>query len=291
MRRALRIVVVMFASNALFLAMRSALEGEVAELLSLSWWWGFIDLGTPWTISGVLLPTALTMMLGPWLILFVQRSAAQALAAIVVLKVLVSLAGITLQGSPEAGDWWIRLLFLEGLGGFPVLPFVLNGSFGLWLGMQWHRSQPQWLETMTVLLAIQLLTYATTFADLGMVGTLWREVFGAAGKFAWVFLLASALAKPRYRGLSAPLSLLGHFGLGSFVWHRVFLQVIAVGLGAMAMADDHQALPPALRYLSLCGGTLWLTWAGCRGMMAYRKRQARIAGRAAPGSADTYITR
>ena len=290
-RREYRILLVMFVSNAFFVALKSAMDGDAEELLSLGWWWGFIDLDTPWTISGVLLPTALVMLLGPWLIRLVQQSAARALATILVTKVLVSLAAVSLHASPEATEWWARLLFLEGLGGFPVLPFVLNGSFGVWLGMLWHRSQPQWLNTMTILLALQLLTYATTFAEPAMGWTLWREVFGAVGKFGWVFLLASALAKPRYRGVSAPLSLLGHFGLGSFVWHRVFLQAIAIGLGGLAMVDESLNLPPALRYAILCGGTLWCTWAGCRLVMARRQRQASLAGRAVPGSAETYITR
>jgi len=289
-RRGWQILAVMFFSNLFFVGLRSVLDGDTADFATLAWWWGFIDLETPWSLSGVLLPTALVMLLGPLLIRAVAASAWRALAVLFTLKVVVSMTAVALQVSLSATAWWARLLFLEGLGGFPVLPFLLNGCAGAWLGMQWHRSQTVWLRTMAIFLVLQLASYASTFANPSPAWSLWREIFGATGKFAWVFLVASALAKPRYRGFAKPLTLLGHFGLGSFVWHRVVLQALSMALaGTMAWSDF---TPDAgMRYAVLFAGTLLLTWAGCDIVMARRMRDAIRAEKPAPTSAETYITR
>lgn len=261
-RRALEIILVMFGSNIFFAALRQAANGEAGAIATLGWWTGFLTLETPWTISGVLMPTALVLLAFPYLFHWIKRSPWAVLAALVATRLVVDyLIGAAGASAPNAG-WLTRFLLTEGFGGFPVLPFLLNGCIGIWLGMLRHRSQSTWLVAMGVLLLLQLVLYFgnTYFRDsLRPLGLAYLMPFGALGKFAWMFLMAYAVTLVGGRFLTGMLALIGQHALGSFVMHRVFLQGLSIALAGAAF----QAMPVEVRYTTLWIGTLFLTWGLC----------------------------
>ena len=262
-RRALEIILVMFASNIVVAALRQATGANPIALVSLAWWLGFLTLDTPWTISGVLMPTALVLLAFPYLFHWIKRSPWSALAALLAARLVADIL-IRSAGTPS-GDtsWSVRFFLTEGFGGFPVLPFLLNGCIGIWLGMLRHRSERRWLGAMALLLLLQLLIYfgSTYFRDS------WRPLgeyltpFGALGKFAWMFLIAFTVTLVGGGRLTNMLSLIGRHALGSFVMHRVFLQ----GLGIVVAVTALRAAPVEVRYMTLWIGTFLLTWALCVG--------------------------
>lgn len=261
-RRALEIILVMFGSNIFFAALRQVAGGDAGAIASFGWWAGFLTLETPWTISGVLMPTALVLLAFPYLYHWIKRSPWAVLAVLVAARLLtdhlVRGAGTT---GPDAG-WLARFFLTEGFGGFPVLPFFLNGCLGIWLGMLRHRSERTWLVSMGILLALQLVLYFgnTYFRDtLRPLGMGWLTPFGALGKFAWMFLMAYAVTLVGGRFLTGMLSLIGQHALGSFVMHRVFLQGLSILLAGAAF----HAMPVEVRYSTLWIGTLFLTWGLC----------------------------
>lgn len=261
-RRALEIILVMFGSNIFFAALRQAAGGDAGALATPGWWIGFLTLDTPWTISGVLMPTALVLLAFPFLFHWIKRSPWAVLAALVAARLVTDYFIRGAGASADNSSWLARFLLTEGFGGFPVLPFFLNGCLGIWLGMLRHSSERRWLGAMGLLLALQLLLYFgnTYFRDdLRALGLSYLTPFGALGKFAWMFLIAYAVTLVGGRFLTGMLSLIGQHALGSFVMHRVFLQGLSIVIAATAL----RALPVEVRYTTLLIGTLFLTWALC----------------------------
>ena len=263
-RRALEIILVMFGSNIFFAALRQAAGGEAGAIAAPGWWVGFLTLDTPWTISGVLMPTALVLLAFPILFPLIKRAPWAVLAALVIARLLTDYF-IRGAGAPvDNSGWLVRFFLTEGFGGFPVLPFFLNGCLGIWLGMLRRRSERHWLGAMGMLLVIQLVLYFgnTYFRDdLRALGLAYLMPFSALGKFAWMFLMAYAVTLVGGRFLTGMLSLIGQHALGSFVMHRVFLQ----GLAIVITATSLRAMPVEVRYTTLWIGTLFLTWALCVG--------------------------
>ena len=260
--RAAEILLVMFGSNVFFAALRQVKDGGAAAIASLDWWTGFVTLNTPWTISGVLLPTALVLLTFPVLYKCIKQSPWLSLAGLLAARLAVDLVVRELGAAAGSASWPVRLFLIEGLGGFPVLPFLINGCLGIWLGMARHRSEPVWQVSMGLLLLLQLALYFgnTYFRDaLRPFGFGYLMAFGALGKFAWMFLMAYVVSLVGGRFLTGMLALIGQYALGSFVMHRVFLQGLAIALGAAGLGE----LPVELRYTILAIGTLFLTWALC----------------------------
>src|SRR5262245_2517959 len=59
------LLVVMFVSNVVFLALRHVAEGTQQALLHWRWWLGLLTFETPYSISAILLPTGVLLMLAP----------------------------------------------------------------------------------------------------------------------------------------------------------------------------------------------------------------------------------
>ena len=63
------ILVVMFVSNVVFLALQHVADGTEHALLHWRWWLGLLTFETPYSISAILLPTGVLLMLAPQLCL------------------------------------------------------------------------------------------------------------------------------------------------------------------------------------------------------------------------------
>ncbi|BDT68596.1 hypothetical protein os1_27810 [Comamonadaceae bacterium OS-1] len=281
------ILAVMLLSNSFFAITKLVQAGDLSPVFSWAWWIGFITLTTPWTISGVLLPTVLVLLCAPALIRCCGNWPLQTLAALLLAQIGVNLAGQFAVASGGAVNWAVRLFLREGLGGFPVLPFVLNGCIGCWLGMYRHQNEPLWLYGIALLLLLQLGVYVSTFAPPAVYWSVFRNTAGPAGKFAWLFLCAGLLAHSGYKPLVLPIALIGKFALTTFVMHRIFLQVLHASLNGLQL----DALPAELRYATLWIGTLTLTWVLCGFLQRYYNRVAspRFAQNKVSGK-DDYFT-
>lgn len=257
-RRAREILAVMFGSNYAFAALRQYAGGETSVLTDIEWWLGFFTMESPWTISGVLLPTTLVLLVapsvmrlfrfGPWLTLFAILSA----------QVVVGALTTEARQSSWASDSIVRFLLLDGFGGFPVLSFLNNGMLGIWVGLAHRTELLRWRTILGILAALQLIAYISTFLPPLPILSVMRSTIGPVGKFGWIFVIANLLT------FSAPigkvLALIGRFALGSFVMHRVFLQALSIVLGYYGST---LFVPGIVRYGLLLAGTLILTWVLC----------------------------
>jgi hypothetical protein len=258
-RRSGEIVFVMLLSNTVFSLVKLAMAGDTSPAFTLGWWVGFATLQTEWSISAVLLPTALLPLLAPVLFRWVHASRWWALGLLVALRILVSMLALGLGTSEYGSSWAVRFWLVEGFGGYPVLPYVLNGCLGLWLGMMRLNHKPTWVCAMGVLLLLQIAVYLTSLVPPLEHGSLLVASAGAVGKFAWVYLCALALATPVLHRWVAPLAHIGKHALNSFVLHRMFVQSLGLGMALLGT----EVLPVELRYFTLWIGTLVLTWLAC----------------------------
>lgn len=272
--RGWQILSVMLASNTFFAALRQAMAGQTGVMTEPGWWLGFLTLDTSWTISGVLLPTSLVVLCAPLMLRCIARWPWQVLVGLAGVRLLATLLVMQLERSPQAGAWsglsgWaVRFLLLEGFGGFAVLPFVVNGFLGMWLGAMRHRSERLWQMALAGLLAAQGAVYLNSWLPYSEAGRMLTLSLGPLGKFAWMYAAAALLSRPWLAAAAQPVQQIGRYALGSFVMHRVFLQ----GLAAAGLAAGIGGAGPELRYVLLFSGTLLLTWSLC----AVRPRLAWI---------------
>lgn len=264
--RSLQILVVMLVSNTVFAALKQISLGNNLILLNLDWWLGFITLDSEWTISGVLLPTGLVVLCGPWIIRWTQRSPWGVLLALGVARLSISLLTVAFSTPAQIDTWLVRFFFTEGLGGFPVLPFLANGCIGIWLGMQQHRSENTWRVAMGLLLVCQLLIYLSIVFPEVPYEPLAVSSLGAVGKFAWMMLITYLFAALVFQPLTSAIELLGRYALCSFILHRAFLQATDIGFRSAGFND----LSSEIHYIVLFGGALYMTWALCIARRRYQ---------------------
>ncbi len=265
--RSLQIFAVMLVSNTVFAALKQVSLGNSSILLSPNWWLGFITLTSEWTISGVLLPTGLVVLCGPWIIRWTQRAPWGVLLALALARLSMSVLVVALSTPALIDTWLVRFFFTEGLGGFPVLPFVVNGCIGIWLGMLHHRSENTWRIAMGLLLAFQLLIYLSIVFPEVPYEPLAVSSIGAVSKFAWMMLITYLCAALVFQTFTSAIELLGRYALCSFILHRVFLHAIDIGFRSVGFID----LSSEIHYVVLFIGVLFMTWALCA---ARRRHQA-----------------
>ncbi|TFW30674.1 acyltransferase family protein [Massilia horti] len=258
-RRCLQLLGVMAASNTVFAMLREASAGNFEVVSTMNWWLGFLTFETKWTISGVLLPTAMVMLCGAAIIRWTLKSPWTVLAALAVARLAVTALTLQLAPTPHAQDWLVRFLLFKGFGGYPVVPFVINGCIGIWLGVMRRQREPAWKAAMAALLLLQLAFYLSFCLLPGALLTQGLKTLSPLGKFACVFIVTHQFERFGPRALVEAVEMVGRFALGSFVMHRVFIQLLAYAMAAYALAVGGFEQ----RYVVLVAGTLFLTWGLC----------------------------
>ena len=258
--RCKKILAVMFVSNFVFGAIQQLLvKKQASNLLDPGWWLGFFTLNTDWTISGVLLPTGLVLLCGIFMIRFCQRAIWTTLIVLVAIRFAITLLISTPAVTDCANIWILQFLLFKGFG-FPVLPFVVNGCLGIWLGIFHRRNgEKAWIIVLVALMLVQLLIYFFSFKHTpALWGTLIFSL-GAVGKFAWIFVVALLLTSLKSFPIASMIGLIGKFSLGSFIMHRVFLN--AIDIPWKHFCGNWPS--PGYYYCLLLIGALVLTWFHC----------------------------
>src|SRR5262249_1902540 len=134
LRRAKELLLVMLASNAVMVGIRHLVAHETEPLFSLEWWSGVLVLGSEWSISGILAPIGVFLVVSPALVGLYDRCCSQVQRVIFAGGVLV-FAALTWSVSSLAPDSlaYYRALdatFGAGAGGFPVIPMIGSGALG-----------------------------------------------------------------------------------------------------------------------------------------------------------------
>ena len=239
LRRAGQIALVMFFSNILMLSFKHLLAHDLATLSTTNWWIGLITFKTPYSISGVLAPTFILLML---------------LAAIINKTSLIlswGLASLVLLLNALFMYFWldayrlshlVNLLFVAGIGGFPVLPFISIGLIGYCFGQMCASG------TRSGFILMSLFPLSYYLSDLQNRAAANRSDYVL---FLWeslahftVILFFSLACTKLFRGTFSfrVVANLGKFALFSFIFHRIILQLTLIMMGLLYDLGNPQHL-------------------------------------------------
>src|SRR5262245_54397184 len=158
-RRSRDLLVVMVVSNVVFLALRHVAEGTPQALLHWRWWLGLVTFATPYSISAILLPTSVLLLLASHL--FVLETAHPRLFPACVVLVTGGVAWSRMQTAASPPPHLLALLLHGERLGVPVLLLLAYGSLGIAAGRCSRRfpTRQVWLARMGVtgFILLQLL--------------------------------------------------------------------------------------------------------------------------------------
>ena len=268
-RRAHQLLIIMCASNIVMVTVRHLVSHETKPLFTFAWWWHFLVLGTEWSISGVLLPIALFLLISPALMRVLDTGRSR-LEGYAVAAVVTLCAGAAWSVSAFAGDGLVHyhvldVMFGSGLGGFPVVPIVASGAVGFIVGTLWQPLRNR-LDARTCLAVVLFFVAAERLASLApaLGGPMFTRTVVDLSHFLLVVTLALAVtqwrASQRVLGF---VSALGTSSLLTFVVHRIFEQALHLGLTPLD-------LPAEIVYAVCLGGGVF----GSCGVIVLRRRFA-----------------
>jgi hypothetical protein len=228
--RALHLVLVLFASNAILAICRAIVDGNAANVHAAAWLLSVVTLQRDATISVVLLPIAAGLVL---------IGAAAPLARRTSILVAAPLFLAANAGAWAAHEALVRTFasmavepasLMIWLVSFPMLPLTAGALTGLALGLLWRTmSDAVHIDSAyvgpVVFLAVVALAPVTHAAPRPLFLSLI-----AIDHFLTILLLGLTIAAlPHLRRVSATLSLFGRFSLMVFIGHRLLLHAADIG--------------------------------------------------------------
>lgn len=225
LRRGKEILIVMFLSNIFFLISAGVVRGDTSDLAEPTWWLGLLTLHTEYSISAILLPTGLMLLLAPGVLrLTDRRLRAWILPSMLGFSVLASTARHVANSYPPVPHMLDRL-FVAGVGGFPVIPFIFFGLVGLALGWIARFRPPAAagiVGTFVVCLVVLQMEWTSAPSPLFTIA---RGAITPSLEFSILLSTGWILAKylPRLP-VTKLLGLIGQYALFSFLLHRIILQ-------------------------------------------------------------------
>jgi hypothetical protein len=258
--KALRLLIVMFVSNLTFLLAHHALQGQADKLKKLSWWVGLVTFQTPYSISGVLLPIALSLLLFPYLTRLGER------LGWLPMSIGSIFANAMILGAVRGcqGGSVVHSLITFGAG-FPVIPMIMYGTIGLALGMVWRSLREETISLLQLRKVCFLGLMAAPFLGSVVLAQTAASLLPMARVLVLMFVALTLASLSVVPNLFAFFCLLGRFSLFCFIAHRILIQSTLLAVRSLGF-------PPVLLYFTLVLMTLILLGAIC----CIRMRQSAL---------------
>lgn len=213
--RACQLLAIMITSNLVFRAARLALGLYDAE--DLNWRHLLLPSGGSYSISGVLLPTAILLVLSAVIVKTGASSRPVILAAALAAPVMVvSLAKYLDPSSP------ITAIVTAHIGDFAVIPLVACGLLGLSLGLLWQQQ----LSQRTIIagtLVLMLVPALELLPGSAMAFLMYDALIGVSHLIALLGFALLLLSVPGVKPVARTLSIMGQYGLQCFLGLRIVL--------------------------------------------------------------------
>jgi hypothetical protein len=250
------ILVVMFVSNVVFLALHHVADGNQHVLLHWRWWWGLLTFETPYSLSAILLPTGVLLLLAPHL--FALEEAHPRLFPVLVVLVTLGVAWGQVQTDSRPQPRLLEILLHGERLGVPVLLMLAYGCFGIAAGRCSRRlpTMRVWLAVMGVIGFILLQTLHSLYPRSAVASVLGISLLPPT-KLAIVMIVSWLLLHMRWQPLAIFFRLIGFYALFAFIVHRILLQTIHIALNVLEIEA------PMYQYGLSLVGTMLLTFCLC----------------------------
>lgn len=257
--RAWQLLIVMFVSNVILLVLSHLSDGNVQPMSHFSWWTGLLTGKTHYSISAILLPSALFLIATPFLH---KLSESMGKWTGLTLAVIFAFCAVMLENElskTPSDNPLISVFVTPGLGDFNILYLWFCGWMGFYMGLIAKRMSPSLARTTAGICII--LVIATRF-----VSPINSNGFTAIIKpfclpCIFVSLLSLAIVLKRcssMRAVSSFFSLIGKFALFSFIMHRILLHSLHLIFSYAFPGTD-----PVVSYAVLLVCTMFLIWILC----------------------------
>jgi hypothetical protein len=252
LKRGRQLLVIMFLSNIGFVASKEAIAGNLERLANVRWWLGLVTFDTPYSVSAILIPTAIVVLVSPVAIDITARRGRWVLNGAITAGLVAAL--LIRHSDVIATNRLLDLALGNGVGGFPIAWYVLLGLIGFSIG-DFSHSPGIVMEfaLAKVLLPCTTAAYvvARWFDTSQSLSKVLFEVLAPVLQF--LILLATALMLDRAdllgtARLSSALANIGRFGLMAFLAHRILLQALA-----MLVTPAILGWSPTSQYLFILG--------------------------------------
>lgn len=250
--RAKEILIVMFLSNIVMLLLKMVVQGRTVEALDGKWWMGLLTFSTSYSISAILIPTGLLMLFAPYLVKSERKLGWKGfgLASLGLVYFLWSIKA----ACTDSPNRLLQLLFSDGVGGFPVIPFIGLGVVGMSVGFIVSQKFSKNKTFGVLLVSLGVLVAQNVLVILMQIDTV---EFRSVSRFSFLCCLGVLLTHVNGFGyFKLYFSLIGRYALFSFLFHRVILQVVALLLSVIPVAIENET-----KYLVLLLATMSLI--GC----------------------------
>jgi hypothetical protein len=255
-RRSGELIIVMFISNIVMSVMKLAVQGDVSVLFTINWWLGLFTLKTPYSISSILIPTALLIFISPGFIkAILEYDTVPTLTGAIILSLVLAILTTNVIAE-DSIHYLLRRLLFTGDGFFPIIPMVLYGMISIVIGTIW-RDNHKFIILVTVIVYFCLsLLYPTNDIALMIV----TAISGPA-RLVIINFVSILLTKLRFIDVVTDfLSTIGQFSLQSFLLHRIILQALFFLANLVQLSINIELLTLLIFFTNLAG--IWFAcWA------------------------------
>ncbi|MDI9613080.1 MAG: acyltransferase [Acidobacteriota bacterium] len=257
--RAWQLLIVMFISNVVLLALAHLSDGNLLPLSQFSWWAGLLTGKTHYSISAILLPSALLLIATPLLHKLSESLGKWTGLALAVTFAFCSVMLKNALSKTPSDNQLIAVFITPGLGDFNILHLWFCGWMGFYMGLIAKKMSP-YLARTTAGIAI-FLVIATRFASpINSTGftAITKPIYLPC---VFISLLSLAIVLERcssMRAVSSFFSLIGKFALFSFIMHRIILHSIH-----LLFSYGFPNMDPVTSYAVLLVGTMLMIWILC----------------------------
>ena len=261
-KRSWQLLVVMFLSNLFMLLGKIVVQGDISTLRDIEWWIGLITLKTPYSISSILIPTAILVYIAPIVLkAIIQYKVLPVLSGSLVLSFFIAVLTTSIFDQ-ESNHYLLQRLLFEGDGFFPILPMVMYGVICISIGALWQKHSTQ------IILVSVIGYYFVVFlySEIVIARVAFAAISGPTRLIIIIFICTGLLRLKMLHPLNSFFATIGRFSLLSFLLHRIILQAMNVVLGIIDLPFSIELLVCAIVFLNLV--CLWLA---CLSRLCYPK--------------------
>jgi hypothetical protein len=265
LRRAGQLVVVLLVSNVILAWLRALFYGRVTSISAFDWL-GTLTLQHDLTISVVLLPIAVGLVIIAALVTLHGRVPTIVLCGLVLgLHLVAWPAHHALMAGAVAGPPASQS-FLAWLRDYALLPFVSVATLGFGLGLGWRGLVERVQVNSRIVGPLALLAVLAAGVLHPVLPQSLAMTANVLFQFFIVMLIAlSVAAFPRLARAAQPAALVGRYGLMAFLFHRPLLHMTNGGANLVGLS-------PSARYAVM----LAVAAGGCAVLAVIRRRSPAL---------------